>query len=357
VYKISDGSYARKLAGVSDMRDPPVRRAGHRPGGEEGGDVGDGGELVRIPCRRVKVMRSRRFWNRRRQSESSAEIEKALEAGARTYAAADPATPEQWRVLNASITSRPHVSPRAARERWAWVLRPAAGLVLATAAVAVVLVLQRPGGDATVYETARGEQTTLTLGDGSEILINHTSALKVEPAVDARARRVELTGEAFFRVRRTGTPFLVTTRAGTVSLLGTAFNVRMRGGRMEVAVVEGKVRVTGPEGAWEGGVVLEAGELTTCAERGVPQPPAPIRRAVYPGWIHGQLLFDRTPLSEACREIEGHFDIEVDLQVPHADTITITGALDAKNADLAISALARLTGTTSQHDQNGYTLR
>ncbi len=102
---------------------------------------------------------------------------------------------------------------------------------------------------------------------------------------------------------------------------------------------------------------LTAGELTSCDARGVPEPPTKLRHASYPGWIHGQLLFERTSLSVACRELEDHFDIALTLHVPHADDITITGALDARNADLAVATLARLTGATSSHDQSGYTLR
>jgi ferric-dicitrate binding protein FerR (iron transport regulator) len=68
-------------------------------------------------------------------------------------------------------------------------------------------------------------------------------------------------------------------------------------------------------------------------------------------------MFDRTSLSAACRELEDQFDITLRLQVPRADEIMITGALDATNADAALTTLARLTGTTYSHDQGGYILR
>jgi len=302
-------------------------------------------------------MRALRLFGRSSRDVESREFDGALDSSVQRFRAVEPETDRQWRILNAALAGRGGAVATPPRSRFAWMLRPAVGLAVIAGVIVVGLVLRTPGTETTTYETARGQQTTLNLADGTEVMINHTSALTVEGMNDSDERRVSLTGEAFFRVRKTGAPFVVATSVGTVTVLGTAFNVRVRDGRMEVAVVEGSVRVAGGSGGEESNVRLTAGELTSCDARGVPEPPAKLRHASYPGWIHGQLLFERTPLSAACRELEDHFDIALTLAVPHADDITITGALDARNADLAVATLARLTGATSSHDQSGYTLR
>lgn len=284
----------------------------------------------------------------------SSEFDGALDSSVRRFRAVEPETDRQWRSLNAALAGA--VAART-RSRFAWVFRPAVGLAVVAGVIVVGLVLRKPVADSTTYETARGQQTTLNLADGTEVMINHTSALTVEGMNGSDGRRVSLAGEAFFRVRKTGAPFVVATSVGTVTVLGTEFNVRVRDGRMEVAVIGGSVRVAGGSGDEQPDVRLTAGELTRCDARGVPEPPTRLRHPSYPGWIHGQLLFERTSLSAACREIEDHFDIALALHVPHAEDVTITGALDARNADLAVATLARLTGATYSHDQSGYTLR
>ena len=302
-------------------------------------------------------MRALRLFGRGGRSVERGKFEGALDSSAQRFRVVEPETERQWQILSATLARRGGAVATPSRSRFAWMLRPALGLAVIAGVVVVGLVLRKPATGSSTYETLRGQQTTLNLADGTEVMINHTSALTVEGMNDTDERRVSLSGEAFFRVRKTGAAFVVATSVGTVTVLGTEFNVRVRDGRMEVAVVEGNVRVAGGSGGEQRAVRLSAGELTSCDARGVPDPPTKLRHASYPGWIHGQLLFERTPLAVACRELEDHFDIALTLRVPHADDITITGAMDAKNADLAVATLARLTGATYSHDRNGYTLR
>jgi ferric-dicitrate binding protein FerR (iron transport regulator) len=78
--------------------------------------------------------------------------------------------------------------------------------------------------------------------------------------------------------------------------------------------------------------------------------------ADYPGWIHGQLLFDKVSLMSACREIESRFDVVVTIRDRPMQNQTLTGAVDARSADAALTTLSRLTGLQYRHDTNGYTL-
>lgn len=91
--------------------------------------------------------------------------------------------------------------------------------------------------------TARGEQRSIVLADGSLIQLNILTRVRVR--YESSRRVIELRdGEAFFRVAPdTKRPFEVVTDVGTVRAVGTEFNVYNRGGGMRVAVVEGKVQV------------------------------------------------------------------------------------------------------------------
>jgi transmembrane sensor len=165
-------------------------------------------------------------------------------------------------------------------------------------------------------------------------------------------RIVKLRGEALFRIRRGEGPFVVRTEIGVVTVLGTEFNVSVRGSRLEVAVMNGVVRVDGQEETGDKAVTLEAGQLTTCQGGGGPEPPSPLPFADYPGWVFRKLLFTRASLEVACREIEDRFDARVRIENDSLRSATITGAIDAPSAEQAVLTIARLTGAKLR-DENG----
>jgi transmembrane sensor len=208
----------------------------------------------------------------------------------------------------------------------------------------------------TVYATGRGQQTEILLADSSRVTMNHTSRLAVDRRLSAGDRSVTLEGEAYFRIRTTGESFIVSTSAGTIRVLGTEFNVRVREDRLEVGVVHGRVRVIGKGSGGDSSVVLAEGQETICRRGEGPGTPAGTPFAGYPGWIHGQLIFENVSLPSTCREIESRFDVVITIRSHTMQDQTLTGVLDARSDDAAIATLSRLTGLHYRHDTNGYTL-
>lgn len=110
---------------------------------------------------------------------------------------------------------------------------------LAASLIAALGLALRPE----TYRTARGEQRTLPLDDGSAIRINTESALSVAMTRDRRRIRLR-DGEAWFRVAHDKTrPFLVEAGAVAVQATGTAFAVRRKVTGVDVLVTEGSVDV------------------------------------------------------------------------------------------------------------------
>ena len=77
------------------------------------------------------------------------------------------------------------------------------------------------------YSTSFGEQFTVTLPDGSIVELNAATTLAHKRFFWKNNKTVNLKGEAFFKVEK-GEGFKVETESGTVSVLGTEFNVRTR---------------------------------------------------------------------------------------------------------------------------------
>ncbi len=295
------------------------------------------------------------FFRRPRPSPDTSVLDSALAAEAERLNRADPRTDLKWEGLRTALE---RADARGSRKRTTAELRmrPRLAIGLTVLALAVAgAFLFRPAAHDMSYSTGRGELSTVILPDSSEVTLNHTSELVVDRRTGGKTRHVALEGEAYFRVRSGTEPFVVSTDAGTVRVLGTQFNVRVRERRMEVAVLSGTVNVLyGPDR--NNSVVLQSGTMVTCTEAGVLSGPEKILFADYPGWIHRKLLFQRSTIGSVCGEIEAQFDVRVRVENPALLHETITGALDSRNAESAVAALATLTGSTYSHDANGFSL-
>jgi len=141
---------------------------------------------------------------------------------------------------------------RATRARLEWSKRPIwrwAGLVAAPVAVALALgwlLFVRTAQDPQLatnglYATAVGQQREAELADGSQVILNTNSQIKVD--YDAGYRRVHLLqGEALFTVAKDPSrPFRVYAGQGRIEAVGTAFSVHLDGTNVSVMVAEGRV--------------------------------------------------------------------------------------------------------------------
>ncbi|MEP4891947.1 MAG: FecR domain-containing protein [Aliiglaciecola sp.] len=120
--------------------------------------------------------------------------------------------------------------------------------VAATAAILLVVIgftgifsgedFTRSNG---LYVTVVGQQKTITLADGSKAQLNTNSEIQVDYGDDFRNIRL-LRGEAHFEVAKNpNKPFRVYADSGRVEAIGTAFNVYLNQGNLDLLVTEGSV--------------------------------------------------------------------------------------------------------------------
>lgn len=85
-----------------------------------------------------------------------------------------------------------------------------------------------------------------TLSDGSVVTLNRNSLLQYPEKFSGKQRQVWLTkGEAFFKVSPDkAKPFLIHTGSTLIRVVGTSFNVKNKGGAVEVIVETGVVEVS-----------------------------------------------------------------------------------------------------------------
>ncbi len=178
-----------------------------------------------------------------------------------------PATSEPVRA-SANIVPFPRVRDRAPKRP---VRRPVmwsvAGAVAATvvAAAGLPLLIKPAGPPAVTYATAKGQKQSVTLADGSMLMLNTDTRLSVR--LDRGSRAVVLErGELALRVvHDEARPF--TVDAGDVRLtdIGTEFNVLRQPAAVRVTVREGAVSFA-PHAAGAGTLTLNAGDTGVHAD-------------------------------------------------------------------------------------------
>ena len=283
-------------------------------------------------------------------------VEDLLESARQRSRLNDPETLSQWRRLETALEmkARADMNRQSTPRRRIFGPAPSFAVGVAVLIVAAVVWFQRPS--TVTYETARGQHSMVTLPDSTVVTLNHTSELLVHSWSKGSARQVSLHGEALFNVRRNGTPFSVSTDVATIEVLGTEFNVRLRGERLEVGVLTGSVTVRVVGYGRDSSVVLAGGQIATCTRGDFPSLPEPLVVSGFPGWIHGKFMFHRADLVSVCRELEEQFGVAVSIENPRLRGETLTGVVDGRSVEAALSTLATLTGSKFRHATNGYTI-
>jgi transmembrane sensor len=194
------------------------------------------------------------------------------------------------------------------------------------------------------YTTARGEQKTIDLADGSVIALNTDSELTVDLS-QAERRIVLKRGQAFFKVAKDRTrPFRVFAGNYEVRALGTAFDVHRIGDAAKVTLEEGSVaifdggtatpRVVGAKPA----VILKPDQQVVMVRK------APIvvaridPRSIAP-WRYGELVLDETPLGDIVEDLNRYGGPQLVLADPSLANIRVSGVFHTGRPDLLVEAL------------------
>ncbi|MEQ8217334.1 MAG: FecR domain-containing protein [Arenibacter sp.] len=180
--------------------------------------------------------------------------------------------------------------------------------------------------------TQYAERAEIVLPDASEVQLNADSQISYSKKNWAKKRDIALDGEAFFKVAK-GKRFTVITENGTVTVLGTQFNVENRKGYFEVACYEGLVSVVYNEEEIKlpagNSLVVINGELQALA----------IPNAKEPSWIRNESSFKSIPLKFVLDEFQRQFNIEVATENIDANQL-FTGSFSNTDKELALQSIS-----------------
>lgn len=242
------------------------------------------------------------------------------------WLAANPAHEEAWRHAETMWNELAGLRPFAAVElRAARATHPAActtrpalwqrGLALAGICLLAVGLLPflLPGSldAAQTHQTARGEQRTLILADGSRVELNTSTRLEIDYGLACRCLRLQ-GGEAIFRVAHDDPrAFKVHAGNGGVRDIGTEFWMRDEPTHTAVAVLEGAVEVA--HGTGVPPARLHAGERLAYDSNGRVRETAATPLADLVAWRAGFLVFRDAPLTDVLAEFARYHAVNIDM--------------------------------------------
>ena len=182
------------------------------------------------------------------------------------------------------------------------------------------------------FTTQLAERTEVVLPDSSEVILNAGSKIAFSEKKWDNNRRVQLKGEAFFKVAK-GNKFTVATENGTVTVLGTQFNVENRNGFFEVTCYEGLVKVSynDTEQKLSAGSSFVAINGQVKNSKGV--------TTAQPSWIDKESSFKSIPLKYVLAEFERQYDIEVKTENINPRQL-FTGTFSNTDINLALKSIS-----------------
>jgi transmembrane sensor len=312
--------------------------------------------VVRLDADNVSDEERRAFeaW-RTRSAENAAAYERALSAMHVFDVAPDDASLDALR--RAALRYQPERS-------WIGLKAAAAALALLMAGVGMFFVTGGRAPVASLYEkgaadyvTRRGEKLDVTLPDGSAVTLNTDTDLDV--VFDGRRRTVEvLRGQAFFNVAKDASrPFVVVAGGKQIVAVGTAFDVRLDKGKVEVQLVEGHVVVENAEHAGAAAppadeptqrVHLNPGEALVATDEQVVRTAAEDQERLLK-WRDGLIEFDDTSLAEAVAEFNRYSAQTISIDDPTIAQLPISGVFRTNSQRKFLEAVTSLHPVTIEY--------
>lgn len=181
---------------------------------------------------------------------------------------------------------------------------------------------------------------TVTLDDGSTVHVDVETSLEVRFSAAERVVVLE-NGRAMFDVAHDARrPFSVIAGNGTVTAIGTRFQVERSADATVVTLAEGIVKVTGTPGSSQRSERLTPGdELSISAREQVwMRRTVDVRAAT--SWSTGRLVFREERLTDAIREVNRYASVKVRIADESLAELPVSGNFVAGDSAAVVAAFA-----------------
>lgn len=255
-----------------------------------------------------------------------------------------------------------------------WLVAASCGFLILVASIAQLTGNYNIYSGLNTIEAPEGGTSEIKLPDGSKVWLNAGSKLTYKKEFGQHLREVNLVGEAYFDVVKDGLhPFIVTTTALHLKVLGTAFNVRSfpEEKKSEASLIRGAVEVTlvsSPDkkiilkptekitvrnDVFESEVAENTDNQTAHTSR-VPtiplmtlsnihykdEDPLPVEAQ----WIEKKLAFESESLEDIAARMERYYGVKIQFRSEAVKSLAFSGSFKDETITEAITALQTTGG-------------
>lgn len=182
--------------------------------------------------------------------------------------------------------------------------------------------------------STESEPATIGLKDGTTVRLAPTSRLRLHDRQDVR--EVSLNGRGYFAVAADPThPFVIVMPMGSVTVLGTRFELTVHGDEARLIVVEGRVRLESRGRSIE----VAAGQMARIIDGNLTAPVTlPDPMAVL-SWLGNFMAFHDTPLRTVARELERAHGVPIELADSTLSDRTVTALFAGRSFEEIIEVV------------------
>ncbi|WP_025764289.1 FecR family protein [Dyadobacter tibetensis] len=196
------------------------------------------------------------------------------------------------------------------------------------------------------YSTQNGEIKSLILSDGSSVVLNANSTLKVPRYFfGSGTRHVVLIGEANFNVVHTSSHqrFVVETpNRLDIEVLGTEFTVYARSRGSKVMLRRGKVRLNLESEEFEKSVSMKPGDLIVLDKKNKGKLSHSANPDIHTLWADHRFVFERTTLLELSQILEDNYSIHTTVNDKALLNLTLSGTFTAKSENEMLDLISQV---------------
>lgn len=188
----------------------------------------------------------------------------------------------------------------------------------------------------------KGENYSITLSDGTLVILNAASCLRFPFHFASTTRDVYLSGEAYFKVAKDKLhPFIVHTPLTKIQVVGTEFNVNSYNrGTVATSLIEGKVLTEAADGAH---VPLSPGHAALYSlAKGFDIEPIDTDDVI--AWIKGVYYFHNEPFAALCEKMARVYGVAIQIDNPSVSDKSVSGIMDRNNLSELLEDLKMTTG-------------
>jgi ferric-dicitrate binding protein FerR (iron transport regulator) len=156
----------------------------------------------------------------------------------------------------------------------------------------------------TSITTDIAQKENFLLPDESEVTLNAMSQLAYNKKGWEKERKLSLEGEAYFKVKK-GSTFSVETPQGTVTVLGTQFNVFSREDQFNITCYEGLVSVAFSDTL----VKIPAGNYITIENNKIVNNESLALNA--PTWVNNESSFENVLVTDVLAELKRQYPVTI----------------------------------------------